>query len=246
MILQFSPLSDLLSVISNALQDQEAEAEETAKVLERFVDGTSLTNAYPSAVLKPTLSFVVTPDYPNMYWLDTKDPQRQGETLALVREIVDNMPELAIIHLLYEVFVTRCQGPLGNIVHTPTFMKQVDRFCRCLALTSPEARVIAMYTTISMDQLARHLLAVRMPLYRALSVSSPSLLHTARARSRLSSHTISTWLGSYPSNPSCGRASSVRCIFQDMEVTCLALHSRGGVALLWFDCRLTNCHHALA
>ena len=167
MILQFSPLSDLLSVISNALQNQEAEAEETAKVLERFVDGTSLTNAYPSAVLKPTLSFVVTPDYPNMYWLDTKDPQRQGEILALVREIVDNMPEVAIIHLLYEVFVTRCQGPLGNIVHTPTFMKQVDRFCRCLALTSLEARVMAMYTTISMDQLARHLLAVRMPLYRA-------------------------------------------------------------------------------
>ena len=161
-----------------------------------------------------------------MYWLDTKDPQRQSENLALVREIVDTMPEVAIIHLLYEVFVTRCQGPLGNIVHTPTFMKQVDSFCRCLALTSPEAQVMAIYTTISMDQLARHLLAVRMPLYRALSVSSHSLVHTARARSRLSSHTISTWLGSCPSNPSRGRASSVMCIFQEVEITCLALHSR--------------------
>ena len=148
-----------------------------------------------------------------MYWLDTKDPQRQGETFALIREIVDAMPEVAIVQLLYEVFVTRCQGPLGNIVHTPTYMKQVDKFCHCLALTSPEAQVMAMYTTISMDQLARHLLAVRMPLYRALSVSSHALLHTACARSRLSSHTISTWLGSYTPNPSCGRASSVRYIF---------------------------------
>ena len=187
------------------MQTQELEAEETAKVLEHFVDGTSLTSADQSA-----LSFV-TPDYPNMYWLDTKNPQRQGEKLALIREIVDAMPEVAILHLLYEVFVTRCQGPLGNIVHTSTFMKQVDTFCRCLALTSPEERVMAFHTTVSMDQLARHLLAVRMSLYRALSVSSRSLLHTARSRSRLSSYTISTWLGSYTSNPSCGRTSSARC-----------------------------------
>ena len=134
----------------------------------------------------------MTPDHPNVYWSDTKSPQRQGEKLALIREIVDTMPEVAIIDLLYEVFVTRCQGPLGNIVHTPTFMEQVDTFCRCLALTSPEAQVMALCTTVSMDQLARHLMAVRMPSYRALSVSSCSLLHTARARSRLSSHTIST------------------------------------------------------
>ena len=161
-----------------------------------------------------------------MYWLDTKNPQRQDDKFALIREIVDTMPEMAVIHLLYQVFVTRCQGPLGNIVHTPTFMKQVDSFCRCLALRSPEARVMALYTTISMDQLARHLMAVRMLLYRALSVSLRSLYHTARARSRFSSHTISTWLGSYPSNPSCRRASSARCIFQDVEITCLALPSR--------------------
>ena len=127
-----------------------------------------------------------------MYWLDTKNPQRQDDKFALIREIVDTMPEMAVIHLLYQVFVTRCQGPLGNIVHTPTFMKQVDSFCRCLALRSPEARVWALYTTISMDQLARHLMAVRMLLYRALSVSLRSLYHTARARSRFSSHTIFT------------------------------------------------------
>lgn len=75
-------------------------------------------------------------------------------------------------------------------------------------------------------------------------LTSPFL--TACARSRLSSHTISAWLVSYTSDSSCGRASSVGCTFQDVEVTCLALPSRKGVALWWFDCRFTSCHHAFA
>lgn len=151
-----------------------------------------------------------------------------------------------MIHLFYDVFVTRCQGPLGNVVHTPTFMKQAKWFCGCLGFASPEAQVMALSSTITMDTLACHLLAVRMPLYRASSVCSRSLFFTARARSRLSSHTISTWLVSYTSDSSCGRASSVRCTFQDVEVTCLALPARRGVALLWFDCQFTSCHHAFA
>ena len=157
-------------ILSNASQIQEIEAEETAQVLEHFVDGTSRTNAYPFAVFEPTLSSVAA-DYPNMYCLTTNDPQRQGEKLALIREIVDAMPEMDMIHLLYEVFVTRCQGPLGNVVHTPTFMKQAEKFCGCLGLTSPEAQVMALSSTISMDTLACHLLAVRMPLYRASGVA---------------------------------------------------------------------------
>ena len=67
-----------------------------------------------------------------------------------------------MIHLLYEVFVTRCQGPLGNVVHTPTFLKHAERSCGCLSLASPEAQVMALFNTISMDTLACHLLAVRM------------------------------------------------------------------------------------
>lgn len=155
-------------VISN---NQETEAEETAKVLEHFVDGTSRTNAYPPAVLEPTLSLVA-PDYPNMYWLTTNDLQRQGESLALIREILDAMPELDMIRLLHEVFVTRCQALLGNVVHTPTFMKQAEIFCGCLGLASPEAQLMALSSTISMDTLACHLLAVRMPPYRSSNVSS--------------------------------------------------------------------------
>lgn len=109
-----------------------------------------------------------------MYWLTANDPQRQDEKLALIREIVDAMPELDMVHLLYDVFVTRCQGPLGNVVHTPTFMKQAKWFCGCLGFASSEAQVMALSSTITMDTLACHLLAVRMPLYRASSVCSRS------------------------------------------------------------------------
>lgn len=116
------------------------------------------------------------PDYPNVYWLAIKDPQRQGEKLALIREIVDFMPEPDMIHLLCEVFVTRCQGPLGNIVHTSTFMKQVEMLCACLGLVSPEKQVMAVSSILSMDTLACHLLAVRMPpLYHVSSVCLCSL-----------------------------------------------------------------------
>ena len=149
-------------------QSQETEAEEAAQVFEHFVDGTYHTNVYPSAVLGPTSSFV-TPDYPNTYWSPTDDPKRQGEKLALIREVVDAMPEPNMINHLYEVFVTRCQGPLGNVVHTPTFLEQAEVFCGCLTFTSPEEQVTALSVAVSMDTLACHLLAVRMPLQRAQS-----------------------------------------------------------------------------
>ena len=138
------------------------------------MNGTSLTNAYPAAVLKPTSSFVA-PDYPNMYWSTANNPQRQDGKLALIREVVDNMPNLAMIHLLYGVFITRCQGPLGNVVHTSEFMKQVEKLCSCLDHASPEVQVMSLSRTISMDTLACHLLAVRMPLFCASSVCSCSL-----------------------------------------------------------------------
>ncbi|MCJ1475045.1 hypothetical protein MMC13_003705 [Lambiella insularis] len=147
------------NIKTNASQNRETEAEDAAQVLEHFVDGTSRINAYPSAVREPTLSSVA-PDYPNMYWSTTNDPQRQGEKLALVREIVDAMPELDMIHLLYGIFVTRCQGPLGNVIHTPTFMKQAEKFCGCLGLASLEAQVMALSSTVSMDTLGCHLLAL--------------------------------------------------------------------------------------
>ena len=197
--------------INSASQNQETEAqievEEAAQELERFVNGTSRTNAYPSALLES----LVAPDYPNTYWLHTGDPQRQDEKLVLIREIVDAMPELNMIYILYEVFVTRCQGPLGNVVHTPTYLKQAENICSCLSLASPEAQVMALFDTFTMETLACHLLAVRMRLYHASSVCSRSILLTACARSRLSSHISSTWLVPYTSDSSCGRVSNNRC-----------------------------------
>ena len=149
-----------IDVIRNALQGQEREVDEAAQILEHFIDGTSRTNAYLSTVLQPTLSFVA-PDFPNTYWVIINDPNKQGEKLKLIREVVDAMPELDMIHLLYEVFVTRCQGPLGNIVHTPTFMKQAEGFCDCLCLASAEAQATAICNTVSMETIACNLLAVR-------------------------------------------------------------------------------------
>ena len=205
----------------------------------------SHTNTDLYTVFEPTLSSVA-PDFPNMYWLTTNDLQRQGEKFALIREIVDALPEPDIIQLLYEVLVTRCSGPLCNAIHTPTFIKQAEKFCSCLGLASPEAQVMALSSTFTMDTLACQLLAVRMPLYRVSSVWLTFPFVTARARSRLSSHAISPWLVSHTWGSASGRASSVRCAIKDVEVTCLALPSRKGITLLWFDRQFTSCYHAFA
>lgn len=139
--------------------DGEAEVEETARLLEHFVEGVARPNAYLPGVFGPTPSSVA-PDFPNRYW-SSDDPKRHGEKLALIREIVDAMPEPEMIDLLFEVFVTRCQGPLGNVVHTSTFMKQAEQFCSCLRLASPDSRVLAISSTVSMETLGCYLLAVR-------------------------------------------------------------------------------------
>ncbi|OJJ31977.1 hypothetical protein ASPWEDRAFT_139355 [Aspergillus wentii DTO 134E9] len=128
----------------NTAPSQETEAEDVAQVLEQYIDGTP---SYQSAS--------VAPDYPNTYWFQKEDEKR-----ALIREIVDSLPEVDVIHALHQVFVTRCQGPLGNIVHTPTFMKQAEALYDCLSFVSPEERAIALSNTVSMDMLACHILAL--------------------------------------------------------------------------------------
>ncbi|KAL8934750.1 MAG: hypothetical protein Q9216_005754 [Gyalolechia sp. 2 TL-2023] len=144
---------------ANASPTQETEAEEAARALEKFIDGAACTDAYPSAALEPTLPSVA-PDHPNTYWLNTSDPQKQNERFCLIREIVDAMLEQDITRLLYDVFVTRCQSPLGNVIHTPTFLKQAEKLYSCLGQGSPEAQVMALCSTVSMDELACHLLAL--------------------------------------------------------------------------------------
>ena len=145
-----------------ASRSKETDAEEAIRLLERFVDETSRTDTYSSGVLEPTSSSVG-PDYSNVYWLSTNNPQRHSEKITVLRAIVDAVPELDMIRHLYEVFVTRCQGPLGNVVHKEDFLEQAEIFCDCLSLASPESRVVALSNTLSMDAMACHLLAVRKP-----------------------------------------------------------------------------------
>ncbi|PYI32284.1 putative C6 transcription factor [Aspergillus indologenus CBS 114.80] len=133
--------------------DGEAEAEETAQLLEHFVEGIPRSNSTAATPLSVAL------DFPNRYWSGT-DPKRHGEKLALIREIVDVLPEWEMIHVLFEVFVTRCQGPLGNVVHTPTFMAQAAKFGHCLRLSSPDERASAIASAVTMETLGCYLLAL--------------------------------------------------------------------------------------
>ena len=203
-------------------------------MLEHFVNETDHNKSYLSASPELTAAFV-TADYPNVYWTTTNDTQRQYDKVALIREIVQAMPDSGILQILHEVFITRCQGPLGNVVHTPTFMKQARIFSGCLDAASREGQVTALLEAFSLDALACHLLAVSISGYLASNICSCSPT-IARARSRLSSHPFSSLLVCYTSYSSCGSASSVRCTFTDMEKTCITMSLRRGVAFLCFNC----------
>ncbi|MCJ1382081.1 hypothetical protein MMC17_005193 [Xylographa soralifera] len=215
------------NITGDASQNLDTGAEEAAQVLEQFVNGTSRTNAYPSAVLEPILSFMA-PDYPNIYWSTTDNPQRQVEKLELIREIVHAMPEPDVIHVLYEVFVTRCQGPLGNVTHTPTVMKQADNICGCLGLASPEAKVMALSSTVSMDTLASHLLALVLALAFHPTPSllgwSPTPLALLVEELRASRVRSKTW-----------RSLALRCLQGGVSLFCGSTASLQAAIMLLLD-----------
>ncbi|KAJ5613828.1 hypothetical protein N7528_007482 [Penicillium herquei] len=118
--------------------------EETAQILEQFVD------------VVPLPSSDVAPDIVNRYW-ESRDPQRQNEKLSLIRDAIQALPEWDVVQVLYEVFATRCQGPLGNVVHTPSFMNQAEQLRHCLSMASPDTAIISIF---SMESLAGLLLAL--------------------------------------------------------------------------------------
>ncbi|RAL10927.1 putative C6 transcription factor [Aspergillus homomorphus CBS 101889] len=140
---------------SPVADDQETEVEEAVQVLEYFVNGAMHNASSPT-----TATSSVVADSPNMYWEAVCHPQRQTEKLALLQEVVDTLPEPELIHCLYEVFLTRCQGSLENVVHTPTFRTEAELLCGCLSYVSPEARVRALAASFSLDSLACYLLAL--------------------------------------------------------------------------------------
>ncbi|GFF49067.1 uncharacterized transcriptional regulatory protein C757.04 [Aspergillus udagawae] len=205
--------------------DGEAEAEETAQLLEHFVEGVPHPNALPAA-LGPSPSSVA-PDFPHRYW-SSSDPKRHSDKLTLIREIVDALPELEMIHVLFEVFVTRCQGALGNVVHTPTFMKQAEQFHNCLSLASPDSRALAISRTISMDTLAGYLLALVLGL---AFHPTPSILGwtptplTLRVEELRASHVHSkTW-----------RSLSLRCVQDGPSLFCGSIAGLQAAVMLLLD-----------
>ncbi|KAL8835901.1 MAG: hypothetical protein Q9170_003128 [Blastenia crenularia] len=204
----------------------ETEAEEAAQALESFVDGTSRTDAHCS-LIEPTLPSVA-PDYSNVYWATSHQCPRLGEKCNLIREIVDAMVEPEVIRQLYDVFVTRCSSPLGNVVHTPTFLKQAEQLYSCLTLASPEAQVIALTNTFPMDVLACHLLA----LVLALAFHPTPSLHgwfptplTLRVEELRSSGAHSkTW-----------RSLALRCLRGGVSLFCGSIASLQAANMLLLD-----------
>lgn len=130
-------------------------SEDTAQILEDFIEGASRTNILSSAS-GPTLS-TPAPDYPNLYW-ETAESRLQNERVSLIREITNAIPDPEMAHHLYDVFVTRCQGPLGNTFHTPTFLKHADRVCGYVTSASFDLHSFA--SSFSMESLACFLMAV--------------------------------------------------------------------------------------
>ncbi|KAL4983774.1 hypothetical protein BDW68DRAFT_181299 [Aspergillus falconensis] len=205
--------------------DGEAEAEETAQLLEQFVHGDPRPDTYLSA-LRGQAPPSVAPDFASRYW-SSIDPKRHGEKLALIREIVDAMPEMEMIRHLFEVFVTRCQGPLTNLVHTPTFTKQAEQFGNCPSLGSVDAQVSAIANTVTMETLGCYLLALVLGL---AFHPTPSLLGWTATPLNLRVEEL--------------RASNT-CSWE-MEVSGLALSPGCGDFLLWLDRWFTGGNHALA
>jgi hypothetical protein len=128
-------------------------------VLDHFVDGTSGSGCQSTPERK--LPFVA-PNYLNSYW---SAQEKGNEKFTLIQEIVESLPERDVICAIQEVFLTRCQGALGNVIHTTSFKKQAETLVDFLGLPSTEDKVLALAGVFSLDALACHLLAVRFSNY---------------------------------------------------------------------------------
>ncbi|KAJ5753658.1 uncharacterized protein N7511_007811 [Penicillium nucicola] len=198
-------------------EEEAPEVEETAQILEQFVDVIPL----------PTSG--VAPDISNRYW-ESQDPQRRSQKLGLIRDVVQALPEWDLVEVLYEVFVTRCQGPLGSVVHTPSFMKQADKLRHCLSMASPDTAIASM---LSMDVLASLVLALVLGL---AFYPTPSLLGvqltplTFRVEQlRASDEPAATW-----------RSLGVRCLQGNISLFCGSISSLQAAIMLLLDTKETS------
>ncbi|KAJ5574186.1 uncharacterized protein N7459_008613 [Penicillium hispanicum] len=209
---------------SNDAKINETEAESTADLLEQFFEGRSTTNVV--STVGPNLSCVA-PDFPNLYW-DSDDPQKQSEKWKLMKETIDVLPDEDMIAHIYEVFITRCQGPLGNIVHTPTFLAQAKTLYECLSLPSTEEKATALLVSITMDMLACHLLALVLgiafhPTPNLLGWS-PTALNLRIEEFRSSHLHVATW-----------RSLALRCLQGPISIFCGSIASLQAAIMLLLD-----------
>ncbi|PYI09737.1 hypothetical protein BO78DRAFT_336754 [Aspergillus sclerotiicarbonarius CBS 121057] len=195
-------------------QPKDSEAEETVQILENYVGDAPLEQAPCMAA----------PDYPNLYW---SHPQRQVDQLALLREIIDSIPEIDLIHLLHEVLLTRCRGPLGNVVHAPTFSRHAETFCDCLRLPLAEERAMALLK-ISMETIACHLMALVLglafhPVPAVLGWSSTPLAFRVEELRGSNVH-AKTW-----------RSLALRCLQGPVSLFCGSVPSLQAAVMLLLD-----------
>lgn len=108
---------------------------------------------------------IVKPDVQNPFWQAmAHDSKRQKECLELIEEIANALPSSELIKALTEVFVTRCQAPIGNIFHTPSHILQIERLCVCADSKEMEEKKYALFELFSMDMLACLLLSLKLGL----------------------------------------------------------------------------------
>ncbi|KAL6717692.1 hypothetical protein ACLMJK_005607 [Lecanora helva] len=213
---------------NDAIPDHSTEAESVSQVLEDFAEGASGFSGH-KPVLQDLSQTLVHQDYPNTYWCHAHDSSKQAEMQNLIREIAEAMPEPSVMRALYEVFVIRCQGPLGNVIYTPAFMAQVEDLSSCLACDSLQEQVHAVSTTFSMDTLACHLLALVLGLAfhptPSLLEWSPTPVNLRVEELRVSSTAYSnTW-----------RSLALRCIRGDITLFCGSIAALQAAVMLLLD-----------
>lgn len=97
--------------------------------------------------------------------LNTTDPfnRREGK-IKLLNDILEALPPEDMTRALSECFVTRCQAPLGNIVHAPLFLGITDRLWKELNRACDDEPAFEILNhEYSLDVLACILIAVGYP-----------------------------------------------------------------------------------
>lgn len=187
----------LIELSRNELESHEAkptEAGASLTALENFVEGTprvNLSTLMPhGSVPAPSIA----PDYPNKYW-ERPGFGSENEKSILIQEMLHSLPEEDVVSHIYDVFVTRCQGALGNIFHTPTFLKDAARLRSWISSQAVAPETQGAQSPFSMETLGCFLLAVcpsssriRIPCLLIVAARIRSCLPPEAEYSRLDRH----------------------------------------------------------